>query len=111
LDSSQQKQFARELLSAAEDPKVRARLIPVLCRRYAYDPYPLLVKSSETEEVKLAILEGLHMFGSSYGYSLGSISHGGETLQYASNTDPTMAVRDAARRLLERINGMYGDRK
>lgn len=105
LEGEHQKRFAKDVLALSKDPDSRANLIPRLLRRYAFDAFPLLVDERETEATKLGVLRGLHMFASSYGYSLSTLDHGQETLQYVAQTDDSDKVREAARRLLRRIDG------
>ena len=109
LDKAHQKQLAADVLAIVKNPQARANVIPKLCRLYALDAYPLLVKDEEEEIVKLGIIRGLHMLASTYGYTLGSIAHGRPTLQYVSQNDPSSKVRDAAKQLLQRISGSGRD--
>lgn len=108
LESAHQKQLARDLLEIVKKPDERARIMPLICQRYGIDLYPLLIKDDETETAKLGVIQALHMLGSSYGYSLSSISHGRNTLLYVSKNDPSPKVRDAAQRLLQRLAGTRG---
>lgn len=105
LGSDHQKQLALDLLAIVKQPSERARIMPLICRRYGIDLVPYLVKDSEEEATKLAILEALHMLGSSYGYTMSAVSHGQSTYQYLSKNDPSPQVREAAARLLHRLSG------
>ncbi len=107
LDSAHQKQLAVDVLAVVKTADARAKVIPHLCRRYAFDPYPLLV-TDESEQVKLSIIRGMQMLASSYGYTLGSVDHGADTLQYVIQTDPSPKVREDAKKLLQRITGQSG---
>lgn len=105
LESSHQKQLAADIMEIVTDPEERARVIPSVCRLYAFDPYPLLVDDREDETVKLGVIRGLQMFASAYGYSISTVDHGRETLKYVIRTDPSPRVREAAVRLLQRVEG------
>lgn len=105
LGSDHQKQLALDLLAIVKQPQERARIMPLVCRRYGIDLVPYLVKESEDETTRLAILEALHMLGSSYGYSMTAISHGQSTYQWVARHDPSPKVREAAARLLDRLSG------
>jgi hypothetical protein len=103
LDKPHRKILAGEILAAAKEPQDRARVIPALF--YAIDLFPILV--SETDEtVKLSIIQGLHVACSTYGRGTSSVAHGRGTLDFLCRTDPSPKVRDAARGLLERIDGV-----
>jgi hypothetical protein len=103
LDSGVQGEFSRELLAAAKSPEERARLYPLVLRSYGVDLVPLLVREDHSEIDKLGIFQALHQHGSSYGYSISSISHGVSTYQFVSQNDLSPKVRAAAELLLKRL--------
>jgi hypothetical protein len=108
LDKAHREQLAVDVLATLKDPQAKANALPHLVRLYAFDPYPLLI-SEEDETVRLGVIRAMHMLGSSYGYSMSSVSHGASTLRYVSQTDPSPKVRLAARQLLQRLSGGSGE--
>jgi hypothetical protein len=105
IDGDHQKQLARDLLGIVKNSEERARIMPLIIRRYGIDLVPYLVRESEDETSKLGILHALQDLGSSYGYSMGAISHGVPTFEYVSKNDPSPKVREAAERLMHRLSG------
>ena len=71
--------------------------------------FPLLVDERETEGTKLAVIRGLHLFASSYGYRLSALDHRRETLRHVGQADESAEVRAAALRLLQRIERKVGE--
>jgi len=105
LDSGVQGEFSRGLLAAAKTPEERVRLYPLVMKSWGMDLVPLLIREQSSEADKLGIMQAMHEHGSSYGYSIGSLSHGVSTYEFVSKNDASPKVRAAAEVLLKRLRG------